>query len=51
VLSRKFRDSQVVVHCRIPQQYLGPIEDEEGVVIRARGTDAAEGNGEMGEVA
>jgi GTPase len=36
VLSKKFRDSRVVVHCRIPQQFLGPIEDEKGVVVRPR---------------
>ena len=33
VLSKKYIDNRVVVHCRIPQQYLGRIE-EEGVVVR-----------------
>ncbi len=31
VLSKKYHDTRVVVHCRIPQQYLGRIE-EDGVV-------------------
>ncbi|MGA2035366.1 MAG: GTPase HflX, partial [Thermoguttaceae bacterium] len=35
VLSKQYRDSRVVIHCRMPQQYLGRIE-EEGIVIRRR---------------
>jgi len=33
VLSKKFHNDRVVVHCRMPQQYLGRIE-EDGVVVR-----------------
>ena len=33
ILSKKYADSRVIVHCRIPRQYLGRI-DEEGVTIR-----------------
>jgi GTP-binding protein HflX len=36
VLSKKYRDTRVVVHCRIPQRYLGRIE-ENGVVVRPHG--------------
>ena len=36
VLSKRFNSSRVVVHCRIPQQYLGRI-DEEGTTVRRRG--------------
>ena len=42
VLSKKFVNSRVVVHCRIPQQYLGQV-DQDGVVVRPhrnRRTDA-----------
>ncbi len=33
VLSKKYIDSRVVVHCRIPQRHLGKI-DKDGVVVR-----------------
>ncbi len=32
VLSRQYRDSRVIVHCRIPQKYLGRIRPDEGLV-------------------
>ena len=32
VLSKKYADSRVIVHCRMPRQYLGRI-DENGVVV------------------
>ena len=35
VLSKRFNSSRVVVHCRLPQQYLGRI-DEEGTTVRHR---------------
>jgi GTP-binding protein HflX len=33
VLSKKYHDARAIVHCRIPQRYLGRIE-EDGIVIR-----------------
>jgi GTP-binding protein HflX len=36
VLSRRYQDSRVVVHCRIPRRHLGRVE-EEGVVVRPHG--------------
>ena len=33
VLSKKYRNTQVIVHCRIPQRYLGRIA-EDGIVVR-----------------
>ena len=36
VLSKKYHDTRVVVHCRIPRRYLGRIE-EDGVVVRPHG--------------
>ena len=33
VLSKKYHDTRVTVHCRIPQQYLGRIE-EDGIVVQ-----------------
>jgi len=42
ILSKKFQDNRVIVHCRIPQRYLGRIE-EDGIVIRphrSRQTDS-----------
>ncbi len=41
VLSKRFNSSRVVVHCRIPQQYLGRI-NEEGTTVRHRGNGEAE---------
>jgi len=35
ILSKKYRDARVTVHCRIPRRYLGSI-NEEGTVIRPR---------------
>jgi len=32
VLSRQFHDARVIVHCRIPQKYLGRIDPNEAVV-------------------
>jgi GTP-binding protein HflX len=34
VLSRQFHDDRVVVHCRLPAEYLGPIEHDPALVIR-----------------
>jgi len=36
VLSRQFHDDRVVVHCRIPGEYLGPIERDPTLLIRPR---------------
>ncbi|MHC4179176.1 MAG: GTPase HflX, partial [Planctomycetota bacterium] len=33
VLSKKYHDTRAIVHCRIPQRYLGRIE-EDGIVVR-----------------
>jgi len=46
VLSKRFSDTRVTIHCRLPQKYLGRI-DEPGTVIRPRSVapasqDAAE---------
>ena len=40
VLSKRFNSSRVVVHCRLPQQYLGRI-NEEGTTVRHRNSDQA----------
>jgi GTP-binding protein HflX len=46
VLSKKYNGTRVVLHCRIPQAYLGRIQ-EEGTVIRPRGNESAsESSGE-----
>jgi GTPase len=45
VYSKKYRDSRVLVHCRIPRQYLARMEDE-GIVIHLRPGD----NGRPAEV-
>jgi len=42
ILSKKYADSRVIVHCRIPRQYLGRI-DEEGVTIRPHRTLRVDG--------
>jgi GTP-binding protein HflX len=34
VLSRQFHDDRVVVHCRLPGEYLGPIERDPSLLIR-----------------
>ncbi|MBA4017662.1 MAG: GTPase HflX [Pirellula sp.] len=34
VLSRQFHDERVVIHCRLAQEHLGPLEGETGVTIR-----------------
>jgi GTP-binding protein HflX len=34
VRSQRYYDDRVVIHCRIPQRYLGRIEDKPGVVVR-----------------
>jgi GTP-binding protein HflX len=33
VLSKKYHQTRAIVHCRIPQRYLGRIE-EDGIVVR-----------------
>ena len=33
ILSKKYHDTRVVVHCRIPQRYLGAVE-RDGAVIQ-----------------
>ncbi len=35
VLSKKYHDTSAIVHCRIPQKYLGRIE-RDGIVVRRR---------------
>lgn len=35
ILSKRFSDSRVTIHCRVPQKYLGRIEGD-GTVVRAR---------------
>jgi len=34
VLSRQFHDDRVVVHCRMPREYLGPLERDPSLLIR-----------------
>jgi GTP-binding protein HflX len=34
VRSKQYRDERVIIHCRIPQQYLGRIEDDRSITIR-----------------
>ena len=36
VLSRKYHNDRVIVHCRVPQRYVGRIE-EDGIVVRPHG--------------
>jgi GTP-binding protein HflX len=45
ILSRKYHDSRVTVHCRIPQYYFGRL-DRSGVVVVVRGKGDGNGNGE-----
>ena len=40
VLSKQYRDSRVVVHCRIPSQHLGRIEDD-SIGVRPHGNGEA----------
>ncbi len=40
IFSKHYRDSRVLVHCRIPQQYLSRIQGD-SVEIRAHGSDGA----------
>ena len=40
IFSKHYRDSRVLVHCRIPQQYLSRIQGD-SVEIRAHGSDSA----------
>ena len=51
VLSKKYHDTRAIVHCRIPQRYLGRIE-EDGIVIRHHGGKGGSGgkggNGDNG---
>jgi GTP-binding protein HflX len=35
VLSKRYHDTRAIIHCRIPQEYLGRIE-EDGIVVRRR---------------
>ena len=46
VLSQQYHDSRVTIHCRIPQQHLGPIYDA-GTTVRPHQSDgtATEQNG------
>lgn len=39
VLSRQFHDDRVVVHCRIPEEHLGPIERDPSLLIRPHHAD------------
>jgi GTP-binding protein HflX len=45
IYSKKYRDSRVLVHCRVPRPYLAQIEDD-GIVVHLR----ANGNGRPVEV-
>ncbi len=45
ILSRTYTDSRVTLHCRIPQRYLGKIDDTE-TVLRFRGDNAPSANGD-----
>jgi len=40
VMSQRFGEQRVIIHCRIPQKYLGRIA-EPGTVVRARDEAAA----------
>jgi GTP-binding protein HflX len=44
VLSRQFSDSRVVLHCRIPHQYLGRINDPETVIHYRHPPSGTNGN-------
>jgi GTPase len=46
VLSRRYNDSRVVVHCRIAQRHLGQLSDETAIIRpHANGNGAAAANG------
>jgi GTP-binding protein HflX len=45
ILSKQYQDTRVVVHCRIPQRYLGRIKEEEGVIRRHRNHAAQNASG------
>jgi len=38
IRSQQYQNDRAVIHCRIPQQYLGRIEDEPGVTVRPHKT-------------
>lgn len=41
IFSKQFRDSRVMVHCRIPQQYLGRVR-EESISVQPHGVDSGQ---------
>ena len=42
VLSKQYEDDRVIIHCRMPQKYLGRINEEDVFVTeRGKSTDAA----------
>ena len=43
ILSRRFNDTTVTIHCRIPQKFLGRI-DRQGIKIRERGLNGTPGD-------
>jgi GTP-binding protein HflX len=49
VLSRRYTDSRVIVHCRLPQRAMGHLHSP-GTVVRSHGSDQAllETNGAAG---
>lgn len=42
VLSKRFTDTRVTIHCRIPQKYLGRINDEDATIRAHEGNGNAE---------
>jgi hypothetical protein len=46
VLSKRYTDSRVIVHCRIPQRALGHLHAE-AAAIRPHGRAEADGNGQL----
>jgi GTP-binding protein HflX len=47
ILSRRYRGDRVIVHCRMPETYVGRLRDDEAVVRTHAmgGWTAADGNG------
>lgn len=41
VLSRRYHNSRVTVHCRIPEQYIGRLKEESNIELRSHATNGS----------
>lgn len=51
ILSRRYNENRATLHCRIPQRYLGKIDDAQTVIHFRGGTNDQNGNGYVDDVA